>query len=110
VDTIQFYADMKDFKSVNDIALKAVYGPTSFGSFPPQYSWNHTERRQLRKSLRELGVALPVCPRSSTINDEDIARQLQVPGNDTLADPPSIEEVANAIKCLSSGKHLVQES
>ena len=45
-----------------------------------------------------------VLNRPSNINEEAIERLPQIPVNDTLAEPPTEEEVTKAIKRLSSGK------
>lgn len=103
-DTIQLYADMKDSKNFYS-ALKAIYGPTTSGSSPLLSADGNTLISDKEKVLERWAEHFDsVLNQPSTINDEAIARLPQVPVDDTLADPPTSEEVAKAIKRLSSGK------
>ena len=103
-DTIQAYADTKDMKNFYS-ALKEVYGPPSSGSSPLLSADGNTLITDKEKLLERWAEHFnSVLNRPSSINEEAIDRLPQVPIDETLADPPSDEEVTKAIKRLSSGK------
>ena len=103
-NTIQAYAERKDMKNFYS-ALKAVYGPTSSGSFPLLSADGNSLISDKEKILERWAEHFnSVLNRPSTINEDAIARLPQVPVDNTLADPPTEEEVTKAIKRLSSGK------
>ena len=103
-DAIQAYAERKDMKNFYS-ALKAVYGPTSSGSSPLLSADGNVLISDKEKILERWAEHFnSVLNRPSSINEEVIARLPQVPVDDTLADPPTEEEVTKAIKRLSSGK------
>ena len=103
-DNIQPYADSKDMKNFYS-ALKAVYGPTSSGSAPLLSADRTTLISDKEKLLERWAEHFDtVLNRPSTINEEAIIRLPQVPVDESLADPPTEEEVSKAIKRLSSGK------
>ena len=103
-DAIQAYAERNDMQNFYD-ALKAVYGPTSSGS-PPLLSVDGTTLISDKEKILERWAEHfnNVLNRPSTISEDAIARLPQVPVNDSLADPPTEEEVTKAIRRLSSGK------
>ena len=101
---IQAYADKKDMKNFYS-SLKAVYGPTSSGSSPILSADGNTlisDKEQILDRWAEHFIS--VLNRPSNINIEAIERLPQVPVAEALADPPTVEEVAKAIKYLASGK------
>jgi len=103
-DTIQAYAERKDMKKFYS-ALKAVYGPTSSGSPPLLSSDGNTLISDKEKILERWAEHFNnVLNRPSTINEEAIARLPQVPIDDSLENPPTVEEIAKAIKCMSSDR------
>lgn len=103
-DAIQAFADKKDMKNVYS-ALKVVYGPTSSGSIPLFSADGSTLISDKEKILKRWAEHFnSVLNRPSTINDEAIARLPQVPVDDTLVVPPTVQEVTKDIKRLSNGK------
>ena len=103
-DTIEAYAERKDMKNFYS-ALKDVYGPSSSGSAPLLSADGNTLISDKEKILERWAEHFDnVLNRPSTINEEAIERLPQVPVDETLAEPPTEEEVSKAIKQLSSGK------
>jgi hypothetical protein len=103
-DTIQTYADKNDMKNFYS-SLKAVYGPTSSSS-PPLLSADGTtlisEKEDILKRWAEHFDS--VLNRPADINEEAIERLPQIPTDNSLAEPPTAEEVIKAMKRTSSGK------
>lgn len=103
-DSIQAYADNRDMKNFYS-ALKDVYGPSSSGSSPLLSADGDSIISDKEKILERWAEHFKsVLNQPSTINEEAIARLPQVPVDDSLAEPPTEEEVTEAIKRLSSGK------
>ncbi|XP_076035382.1 uncharacterized protein LOC143021658 [Oratosquilla oratoria] len=103
-DEIQGYADRHDTKRFYD-ALKAVYGPQSSVSsllLSANGSTLLTEKKLILERWAE--HFNNVLNRPVQINVEAIARLPQVPTNNDLDDPPSEDEVRQAIKQMSTGK------
>ncbi len=105
-DEIQGYADRHDTKRFYS-ALKAVYGPQSWGSSPLLSADGSTlisDKMQILERWAEqfnIGLNRPVA-----INDKSIARLPQLATNPELDIPPSSEEVSKAIKQMTSVKFL----
>ena len=82
-----------------------MYGPTSSGSAPLLSADGTTLISDKEKFLERWAEHFDtVVNRPSTINEEAIKRLPQVPVDESLADPPTEEEVSKAIKRLSTGK------
>ena len=103
-DEIQGYADAHDMKRFYD-SLKCVYGPSVSGSSPMLSADGSTlitdKNELLERWARHFDGVLN---RPSSINDEAIKRLPQVTINETLAIPPTEEEVNKASKQMSTGK------
>ena len=103
-EEIQDYADKHDSKRFYH-ALKAVYGPQSSGATPllsADGATLLTEKSRILERWAEHFQA--VLNRPASINDQAIEYLPQVEVNYSLDDPPTVQEVAEAIKQLSDGK------
>ncbi|XP_076044760.1 uncharacterized protein LOC143027364 [Oratosquilla oratoria] len=101
---IRGYGDRHDTKRFYD-ALKAVYGPQSSVSSPLLSTDGSTLLTEKKLILERWAEHFNnVLNRPAQINDEAIARLPQVPTNNDLDDPPSEDEICQAIKQMSTGK------
>lgn len=103
-DIIEAYAEKKDMKNFYS-SLNAVYGPNPSSS-PPLLSADGTtlisDKADILKRWAEHFDS--VLNRPATINEEAIERLPQIPTDNSLAEPPTVDEVEKAMKRLSSGK------
>ena len=103
-DEIQCFADRNDLKNFYS-AFKTVYGPTSSGSsslFSADGNVLITDKKKVLNRWAEHFNC--VLNRPLTINEEAIARLLQVPIKHSLADVATEAEIEKTLKWLSSGK------
>ena len=101
---IQDYADSHDMRRFYD-ALKCLYGPQSSKN-TPILSADGSKLITAKKGILERWAEHfnGVLNRSSKLNDEAIQRLLQVEINKDLDALSSVDEVARAIKHMSTGK------
>ena len=103
-EKIQGYADSHDMRCFYD-ALKCLYGPQSSKNTPilsADGSKLITDKKGILERWAEHFNG--ILNRPSKINDEAIQRLLQVEINIDLDALPSVDEVARAIKHMSTGK------
>ena len=104
IDTIQAYADRKDMKNFYS-ALKAIYGPTSSGSFPRSAVQMGTRSSWTKKRSSDAGQSTSI---ATSINNETTARLQQFPVDDMLADPPTevCARLAQLVRSLTANQEV----
>ena len=103
-EELQAAADAHDSKKFHD-GLRAVYGPKAPGSMPiksADQSTLLTDKADILVRWAEHFEKL--LNRESQMCEEAIEALPQLPVKDTIADPPTIEEVEKALKQTTPGK------
>ena len=100
----QSFADRKDMKKFHD-ALKAIYGPKSYGATPLLSSDGSTLLTDKDAILEKWAEYFnSVLNRTSSVNDNAINRLRQIECNLLLDEFPTVTETRKAIQQLSYGK------